>query len=425
MSLISNIRGWFGPESPKRSVDYSVGVQSGMVLEPSLAGVSVTCEKQLQVPAFYAAVRHNCDTIGSLPKRILEKQPDGGWLPLPTHPLHYLLACEPNSYQTSQQFFSFVVSQLMVYNNSITKLIRDESGQVTELVPIPFGYVQVSWDKERRKRFFHVLESSITIEETLAEDEAIFVSGLSLDSVVGISPVVLNKQSIGGMLSCIDFGASFFGKAVRMSGYLKKEGILSDQAKKNIASSFREGHGSARQAGSVAILDDGLEWVAQPTGMTPEEAQFIGTKEHAISEVSCWTKTPKSKCGSRDALTFSNQEQESISFCRDTIAPLSLQLEHEFNRKLFLPSERGKLRFEIDCNGLLRGDSKTRFANYLVATGSPIMTVAEAREQEGLPFMEGTDELKSPLTMAPNPQQQQTLLQEQTQQDLNNQKVAE
>lgn len=399
--MFEQLRNWFAPK-PKptieqRSISYQTGLASGLCLEPTASGISLSPEKPLTISAFYAAVRHISEAIASLPIRVLVKQPDGGKLVDEEHPLHWLVAHEPNSYQTSAVFREWLMTQVLLYGNGYAKLERNGAGQVIALHPLPAQYVQISWDLGPRVLTYHVEASIYTEPEILSVDEVLHIKGLSLDGLVGINPIEYSRESMALCIALERFGASFFGNGSRPSGVLKTTGMLSDKAKMNLKESWKRAYGGSGKTGEVPVLEEGLDFA--PFNVANDEAQYLETKQHQIRECSRWAKISPTKLGDLSRATWSNIESENLSFITTTLAPWLHKLEQEFNAKLFLPSERSAYSFDFDVRGLLRGDSKTRYANHASALASGWKTVNEVRLEEGLAPVAGGDELRLPLNM--------------------------
>lgn len=399
------IKRWLNPPKPQaiqetRAVTYEQGLASGLILEPTAAGIALTNEKPLTVSAFYAAVRHIAEAIASLPIKIMVKQDDGGKLADPEHPLHQLLAHEPNSYQTSAGFREWFMTQILLYGNAYAKIERANSGQVLSLISLPATYVLVAWDLANKRLSYTVEASPYTESEVLPSDDILHVSGLSLDGLTGVNPLELWRESMGLTIALERFGASFFGHGARPSGVLKTTGMLSDKAKINLKESWQRAYTGSGKTGSVPVLEEGLEFL--PFNIQNNEAQYVESKQHAIRECSRWAKISPTKLGDLSRATWANIESENLSFITTTLAPWLHKLEQEMNRKLLMPSERQTHTIEFDVSGLLRGDSKTRYANYQSALAAGWMTVEEIRVMEGLPPEPTLGVLRTPLNYGPN-----------------------
>ena len=58
--------------------------------------------------------------------------------------------------------------------------------------------------------------------------------------------------------------------------------------------------------------------------------------------------------------SFSNIENQSISFVVHTIRPWLVRIEQAMNKKLFLEKEKGQCFVSFNASALMRGDYKSR-----------------------------------------------------------------
>jgi hypothetical protein len=94
--------------------------------------------------------------------------------------------------------------------------------------------------------------------------------------------------------------------------------------------------------------------------------------------------------------TFSNIEHQAIEFVTHTLRPWLVRWEQEISRKLFLNDDFFP---EFVVDGLLRGDTKTRYESYRVARETGWLSVNEIRSLENLNPVPGGDAYIQPLNM--------------------------
>lgn len=82
--------------------------------------------------------------------------------------------------------------------------------------------------------------------------------------------------------------------------------------------------------------------------------------------------------------TFSNIEHQAIEFVQFSLMPWIKCIEMEFDRKLFMESEKNRFGVKLNVDGLLRGDIVTRSQLYQSAINSGWMTRDEARAMENM-----------------------------------------
>ena len=112
---------------------------------------------------------------------------------------------------------------------------------------------------------------------------------------------------------------------------------------------------------------------------------MLPTREFQIREVARIFGVPVFRIGgSSDTNTYSNIEQETIAFYRNSLRPLLTNWEQEIDAKLLGPN----FFSDFDLKDVLRPDVTVRFNGYASALTAGWLTVDEVRANEGLPPIE-------------------------------------
>ena len=139
----------------------------------------------------------------------------------------------------------------------------------------------------------------------------------------------------------------------------------------------------------VAILEEGMSY--QRIAINPVDAQLLESLRFSRQEVAGIYRVPAHLINDLEHATFSNIEQLGLEFVQFSLAPWLARLENAMNRRLFLPSERGRYFVEFVVDGLLRGDVKSRNEANRTAIMGGWKSPNEVRTQENLPPFEGGD----------------------------------
>lgn len=356
------------------------------------SGIRVTPETALTYSAVYAAVRCIAEAVSCLPLNLFERLPTGGKAPFRASPLHALLHDEPNPEMTSLQWREAAMAHLLLWGNSYSEIVRDLDGNVVEIWPIDPTIVtptrtesgELYYDLNRGKSF-------ITAANML------HIPGLSFDGISGMSPIALARQSIGLSMAVEQFGAGYFGRGARPGGVLTFPGQLSAEARSNLRRSFEELHAGGANSHRVALLEAGLKWEA--IGVPPDDSQFLQSREFQVIEIARWFNLPPNKLKDLSKTSYNSLEQMNISFAVDTLRPWLVRWEQQLNRKVIRPKDRGRLFFEFNVDGILRGDLQSRYQSYSIARNWGWLSVNEIREKENLNPIDGGDVYMQPLNM--------------------------
>jgi HK97 family phage portal protein len=235
----------------------------------------------------------------------------------------------------------------------------------------------------------------------LPRRRVLHIPGLGYDGIVGYNPIYLARQTIGLSAGAEKYGAKFFANNARPGGYLKHPGKLSDEAQKRLVKSWEDRHSGLDNVNRLAVLEEGMEF--QTVGVPPQDAQMLQTRKFQVAEIARWYRMPLHKIQELERATYSNIEQQSIEFVTDTMLPWFRRWESAMHTQLLTPKERQRYFAEFLVEGLLRGDTKTRYDAYAVARQWGWLSANDIREKENqnlLPDEQG-DIYLVPMNMVP------------------------
>ncbi len=133
----------------------------------------------------------------------------------------------------------------------------------------------------------------------------------------------------------------------------------------------------------------GRDWEYTPISVPPEQAQFIESQRLTATHIAGIYGVPPERIGGSrgDSLTYSTQEQESISLVTDTYDPWLIRYEEMYYESLPRPQEA-----IFDRDARIRHDITTRYGAYRVARDIGILNVNDIRELEDRePLPKATD----------------------------------
>jgi HK97 family phage portal protein len=123
-------------------------------------------------------------------------------------------------------------------------------------------------------------------------------------------------------------------------------------------------------------------------GADPEKSQLVLLQRFVIEQIARIYSLPPVFLQDLTHGTFTNTEQQDLHFVKHTLKRWVEQFEQELNLKLF-GRGNGKQYVELNVDGLLRGDFKTRMEGYARAITTGQLAPDEAREMENRPKMGG------------------------------------
>jgi HK97 family phage portal protein len=174
---------------------------------------------------------------------------------------------------------------------------------------------------------------------------------------------------------------------------LTTDANLTNDQLKTLRASWNEIHAGVYNSHKTALLSNGLKY--QAMSVNPDEAQFLDTRKFSLSEIARLFRVPPSMIGasSGDSQTYANHEQRMLEFAQMSIRPWNVRWEQECNRKLFTPRERGRYFVELNMDGILRADIKTRYESYSLGLDK-WLTRNEIRALDNRNPVDGGDDFK-------------------------------
>lgn len=201
--------------------------------------------------------------------------------------------------------------------------------------------------------------------------------------VLGLSPIQQAAQGIGLALAAETFGYRYFKDAAQPSSVLETDKDLTPDAVLHTQRQWIATQGGRRRP---AVLSGGFKW--RPISITPEESQFLATRQFQRGEIAMMFGVPPHMIGDTSKATSwgSGIESMGIGFVTYTLRPWLKCLEDALTDEI----PRGQfVQFNID--GLLRGDQKSRWEAYQLGRNIGVYSVNEIREREDLEPVEDGD----------------------------------
>ena len=286
-----------------------------------------------------------------------------------------------------------MMASVVLRGNAYSEIRYDRSGAVSELCPLTTDNVAVEQLDNGRLRYNYRLPTGQP--RIFLQDEIFHLRGLSMCGPVGISPLSYAREVIGAALATQGYGARLFSNDARPGGILEHPGKIGADAAARLKQSWSSAHSGVGNSHKVAVLEEGMSF--KPISMSAEDSQFLQTRKFQVSEIARIFRVPPHMIGDLERATFSNIEQQSIGFVRDTIRPWLVRWEQAISRDLIQDPETNFAEFSVDA--LLRGDIASRYAAYAVGRINGWLSANEIRSLENMNPIEEGDDYLIPLNM--------------------------
>lgn len=353
------------------------------------AGVNVTTDRALGVPAIWAAVNFISDTIASLPLSVYQRT-DTGTESASGDPVHRLLHDAPNAETTSFRWRKLMMSVVLTTGRHVTFIERSPSGRVINLWPLDPAQVTV-------ERVAGRVQYRVAGETALGSGTVIYSANevldipflLSGDGLTHRDPLHQLRNAIGLTIALEGYASKFFqGGGVPPMQLVGN--FQSPTGAERAAFDVSQAIKNARAKGhNVLPLPTGHELKA--LGFDPEKGQLVEARRFQIEEIARIYGLPPVFLQDLSRATFTNAEQQDLHLVKHLIMHWVKAIEQEINLKLFNASRDRFAEFKLD--GLLRGDFTSRMQGYATAVQNAVRTPNEIRALENLPPLDGGDDL--------------------------------
>lgn len=353
-------------------------------------GVGVTKQTALTLSAVYSALNILSDTL-SVPINVYKRLPNGDKQLVTKsdqyeYQVQYLLHTSPSQLHTVSQWLQVMEYSRNIYGNAYSYIIRTRSGLPTALKWVHPDYVEMTFDGVKIRYTIKDEKGKILVEKAPAWD-VIHVKAMSIDGIIGVSPITLAAESLGFGKATQVQGNKYFEDGMTNKLAISHPGHVGEKGEKNLKESIDE---KLKGAGTL-VFEEGIK--VYPLSITNEQSQFLGSREFSVTEVSRWFNLPKFMLAN-DEPTYSNIENFMSYFLTHNARPRYRIYEQEFNWKLL--GNVPEYFTEFNMNALMRADLLSRYNSYAIAIQNLVMNPNEVRQLENMNSYDGGEQFKNP-----------------------------
>lgn len=337
------------------------------------------------VSAFFGGLTLISQTIASIPIHVR----DNNTGEVISHPIDYAFE---NGLQSKFTIMKQLIWDMYIHGNGLFYIRRATDGTPIELVYCPNGSYTIIYNELKRDLYYLIPSLSKKKVEPI---NVIHVLMNSTDGVNGKGIPLYAKKLLDIALATDNHAKNYFENGANIDGLLKSNRYMTTQAKLDAKQAWQTVHGNGK-SGGIAVL--GNDWDYVPIGSNANDSEMLETREFNAQEVCRYLCIDPILLGINSASSYNSIEQAQLSFLSHCIYPLISLIESEFNRKLIKPSEKGKIRIDLDESHIMFSDKASTANYYSTLTKNGIISINEARHMLGLQPKEGCDDLIIPFT---------------------------
>lgn len=234
------------------------------------------------------------------------------------------------------------------------------------------------------------------VRRAVPDEDVLHIYQFSMDGIAGIPMLDLSGRLLRVLRASEMYAERFFTSgAIPSMVLVAPPGALRNrQDAEELLTRFNQYHRGLENAHRVGLLRDGVE--PRLLGFNHRDAQMLEQRSFGLEEVMRLFALP-SMPGVGSQGTESERQR---LFVQQTLMPWMRVWEAELNRKLLTREERQFLFWKMDDWELSRPGLSDRTNVYATMVRNLLATPNEMRRREGLPPLEGGDQLINPATTA-------------------------
>ena len=385
MSIFQNI---FKP----RSSNHLAGGGPRFFFGQSASGANVNERTAMSMTAVYGCVRVLAESIASLPLHVYKRGDNGNREKAENLPLYTLLHDTPNDEMSSFTLRETLMTHLLLYGNAYFQILRNGRGEVIALYPLLPNRMTVERDESGQLfyRYHRYSEEPPTMEGNqviLLPEDVLHIPGMSFDGLVGLSPIAACRNAVGAGLSADEYSSRYYANGAAPMGVLEHPGVI--KSPERLRESWNEAFGGTRNAGKVAILEEGLKFT--PISISPADSQLLETRKFTVEEICRIFRVPPHLVQDLTKTSYNSAEQMSQEFVYYTLLPWCVRFEQAMMRSLLSAEDRKHFEIRFNLDGLLRGSYESRMRGYQTAVNTGIFSVNDCRKLENMDLLKPED----------------------------------
>jgi len=392
------------------SVRLSSNVKSDLLTELSGVddGIPVTEAQAMSVPAFALSVGLISELISQLPLRLMRRTEKDVEV-VTDHQFYDVWdmpagASRPSF--TGMSMTKWSLQKALIFGNAYIRIWHADNGKIVRRLE-PIDPRRVTLEVTRGEVVYKIAPSSSVqgdmIERRVKPKDIIHIRGRYLDAegYCGVSALQILKTTLKICLAQNRHARdSLIGKNIHRWITVRNDnpegGGIDDETAREIEQQFNI------DDNSVPVIDDSVE--VHTEKMLNTELQFSEGRAAQILEISRVMGVPPPLVHHLAGVTAWGSGLNNIlsMFIKGTLLPWAAAIEGAMGATLLTRDERkAGYYFDFDMSALYRGEAKDRALIYRQLVDGGLMSVAEARRQEGFSFVDGTEGLLPPKSNPP------------------------
>ena len=275
----------------------------------------------MQNAIVYRSVRMIAEAAASVPLLLYD-----GVHEIDAHPMLDLIA-QPNPLQCAPDLFETFYGFLLVSGNAYVEAVALD-GNLRELHVLRPDRMKIVPGADGWPQAYEYSVGGRSLRfsgEVVAGMGPIFHQKMfhPLNDHYGMSPIEAAATAIDIHNAASNWNKALLDNSARPSGalvYANNDQHLSDEQFDRLKKELQDGYQGAAHAGRPLLLEGGLDWKSM--GLSPKDMDFIEAKHVAAREIALALGVPPMLLGIPGDNTYSNFQEATRIFWRQTVLPL-------------------------------------------------------------------------------------------------------
>ena len=412
MGIADNIRGFFNQQEAQTDKKSYNNFPTSQVVFPFNTDAGFFSGTNQMSPEGNSAALACLNVLGTAfsepPLKVYLKSTEGDEY-VENHPAQVLLQ-NPNPNMTANLMNNYIVTSVAVYGDAFLLKLRNESGQVLQLIPLLADMVEVKGNNEQLITKYEYKQKGNTLE--IPPEDMIHLRERidPRNHRRGLSPLRSVMVEILGDAAASQMAAALVKNTGVPSVVISPKNDLamtSDEAE-NIAEVFGRRFGGENRGRPLVI--SGGEVDIQTLSFSPKDLE-IGKLRYINEErISAVLGVPAILAGLGAGLeraTYSNAKELREFFTEQKLIPMWNHFANEFTKQLLLEDFETNpaycFKYDLSNVRALSQDEDATMARIVQGYNAGFITVNEARQANQLPALDNGDYFVRNMTVAEVP----------------------
>ena len=340
----------------------------------------------------YACVRAISDEVATLEVELSRKR-GSELVKVDNHPLLSLLT-RPNPDMSFSELCYNTSSNLHLHGNAYWHILSS-SNAPKEIMFLPTSQVTPQIVSSRITNYKY--NNGKSQVELSTNSVLHFKLPNPDDPLLGQSPLSALENTLASERQASASHLATFRNQGTPSAIIQVGTNLSPTQQRDLRSDFDQKFTGALNQGKIVILDEEVNY--HPISVSPKDLDFLDTRKFNHQTIMSIFRVPESLLGVSSTVNRSTAEALYYTFSKYVIAPIMRRIVEQIDLKLLTRYDNSE-QYVLKFKSPIPPDKDQQITTLKEATNN-WQTINESREQQGLPRIDGGDELYIQLGRIP------------------------